>query len=271
MRLLFPHPIHCACQNEMSVVEANAGSNHFIRCHALLQCCVGDRHCSLTIPFTVHATQTAFGDALLQHAVELNLRASDFNRTKIYCRSSSPLLARAPTGGPIWHTPDQQVYPCVVFLSSLIVSPSTAAIPCIATLRFSTHPHPGVHLLSSALMASPAHPRLHAPGSHSAPDQTFEMQSSGRFSDGLLVGLGNPSPRPLHEVPHHAIFLRVRSGSLTPLSPSPHRCWGSSERRDGLRKRDPGRGRRKLEEDGYGRFQRYGSLASAPTPQFQIV
>jgi hypothetical protein len=40
---------------------------------ALLQCCVGDRHCSLTIPSTVHTTQTTLCDAILQHSVEVSL------------------------------------------------------------------------------------------------------------------------------------------------------------------------------------------------------
>jgi hypothetical protein len=40
---------------------------------ALLQCCVGDLHCSLTIPSTVHVTQTGLCDVILQHAVEVSL------------------------------------------------------------------------------------------------------------------------------------------------------------------------------------------------------
>jgi hypothetical protein len=40
---------------------------------ALLQCCVGDRHCSLTIPSTVHTTQTTVCDAILQHSIEVSL------------------------------------------------------------------------------------------------------------------------------------------------------------------------------------------------------
>jgi hypothetical protein len=114
------------------------------------------------------------------------------------------------------------------------------------------------------LLCPPSTP--HSRQSFRPPDQILEMQSSGRFSDGSLSVLGNPCPRPLHEAPHHAVFLRVQSGA-----PPPHRNWGLSERQDGPRKRDLGRGRRKLEEDGYGRFQRYGSLASAPFPQIQIV
>jgi hypothetical protein len=84
---------------------------------------------------------------------------------------------------------------------------------------------------------------------------------TGRARESQAVAQGTPS-------------RRLTEGSIestSPLSPSPCRRWGWSKRRDGLRKRDLGGGRSKLEEDGYGRFERYGSLASAPAPQFQIV